>query len=54
MLGQRDSELLISFLTVPYLRVPLVLTFFATEDRVHKLQSKKLRGILDAVLEATA
>lgn len=32
-LGQRDSELLISYLTVPYLRLPLVLTFFSTEDR---------------------
>ena len=33
-----------------YLRVPLVLSFFATEDRIHKLQSAKLRGILDSVL----
>jgi hypothetical protein len=32
-LGQRDSELLISYLTVPYLRLPLVVTFFSTEDR---------------------
>ena len=30
VLSQRDSELLISYLTVPYLRVPLVLTFFAS------------------------
>ena len=29
LLSQRDSELLISFLTAPYLRLPLVLTFFA-------------------------
>ena len=26
-----------------------VLTFFSTEDRVHKLQSTKLRDILDSV-----
>lgn len=50
ILGQRDSELLISFLTVPYIRLPLVLTFFASDDRVHKLQSLKLRNILDSLL----
>ena len=50
MLGQRDSELLISYLTVPYLRLPLVVTFFSTDDRVHKLESEKLRFILDSVL----
>ena len=49
MLSQRDSELLLSFLTVPYLRLPLVWTFFASEDRVHKLQSSKLQSILDSV-----
>jgi uncharacterized membrane protein YgcG len=50
MLGQRDSELLLSFLTAPYLRLPVVLTFFATDDRVHKLISPELRDILDSVL----
>jgi hypothetical protein len=49
-LGLRDAELLLSFLTVPYIRIPLVLNFFAAEDRVHKLISSKLRGILDSVL----
>jgi hypothetical protein len=49
-LGQRDSELLLSFLTVPYVRLPLVLNFFATDDRVHKLALPKLRDILDSVL----
>ena len=49
-LGQRDSELLLSFLTVPYIRLPLVLNFFAAEDRVHKLASSKLQAILDSVL----
>ena len=33
-----------------YIRLPLVLTFFASEDRVHKLQSDKLKGIVDSVL----
>ena len=26
------------------------MTFFASDDRVHKLQSAKLKGILDSVL----
>lgn len=38
VLNQRDSELLISYLTVPYMRVPLILAFFSSEDRIHKLQ----------------
>jgi hypothetical protein len=50
VLNQRDSELLISYLTVPYLRLPLLLSFFASDDRIHKLQSKELRMILDSVL----
>eukprot|EP01038_Epipyxis_sp_PR26KG_P004458 gene4458-6304_t len=50
VLNQRDSELLISYLTVPYMRIPLVLTFFASDDRIHKLQSGELRSILDSVL----
>ena len=50
VLNQRDSELLLSYLTVPYMRLPLLLTFFATEDRVHKLQSQDLRNILDSVM----
>jgi hypothetical protein len=49
-LSQRDSELLLSFLTVPYIRMPLVLQFFSSNDRIHKLCSHKLRGILDGVL----
>jgi len=49
-IGQRDSELLISYLTVPYIRLPLVMTFFSTEDRIHSLKSKKLQDVLDSVL----
>jgi hypothetical protein len=45
-----DSEMLLSFLTEPYLRVPLVLSFFATEDRIHALKQPQLRDLLDAVL----
>lgn len=49
-LGQQDAELLLSYLTVPYLRVPLVISFFASDDRIHALQSPTLQALLDAVL----
>ena len=49
-LGQHDAELLLSYLSVPYLRVPLVTSFFASEDRIHLLQMPKLQALLDAVL----
>lgn len=49
-LGQHDAELLLSYLTVPYLRIPLVVSFFSSEDRIHLLQVPKLQALLDAVL----
>jgi thiol-disulfide isomerase/thioredoxin len=49
-LGQRDSELILSYLTVPYMRIPLVLSFFATEDRIHSLKSETLKHLLDSVV----
>ena len=49
-LGQHDAELLLSYLTVPYLRVPLVVSFFATDDRIHSLQSHKLQLLFEAAL----
>mmetsp|Transcript_7246 Transcript_7246/g.21392 ORF Transcript_7246/g.21392 Transcript_7246/m.21392 type:complete len:5155 (-) Transcript_7246:1654-17118(-) len=49
-LGQRDTELLLSALTVPYLRIPIVTSFFATEDRVHALKNDTLRQLLDSVV----
>lgn len=50
LVGQRDSELLISYLTVPYMRIPLCLAFFSTEDRVHTLKNRKLQDVLDSVV----
>ena len=46
-LGQHDSELLLSYLTVPYLRIPLLLEFFGSGDRVWALQSDQLPKLLD-------
>ena len=50
VMNQRDSELLLSYLTVPYMRLPLVLSFFSTADRIHTLRSTELQEVLDAVL----
>ena len=40
-LGQQDAEMLLSYLTVPYMRVPLIVSFFSTDDRIHSLQSRQ-------------
>ena len=49
-LRQHESELLLSYLTVPYLRIPLVLHFFADRTRLKALASPKLQAVLDAVV----
>ena len=48
-----ESELLFSFLTVPYVRIPLVLNFFAGRDRVTYLFNEELQKLLRAVLFET-
>ena len=49
-LRPRESELLLQYLTVPYLRVPLLLRFFSEPSHVHALGSPKLQAALDAAL----
>ncbi|CAK9117272.1 unnamed protein product [Durusdinium trenchii] len=49
-LGAADVELLLSYLTAPYLRIPLVLGFFADRHRASALREPQLQVILDAVL----
>ena len=49
-LNAADAELLIQYLTVPYLRVPLLLRFFAQPSHVHALGHPKLQAALDAAL----
>ena len=49
-LGQRDAELLVSYLTAPYLRVPLLLQFFAADDRINSLQNQSLRDCLSSAI----
>ncbi len=52
MLKPADSERFLSFLTAPYIRIPLILDFFANGDpgRLAGLRSKSLQLIVDAAL----
>eukprot|EP01059_Diplonema_ambulator_P009274 TRINITY_DN19114_c0_g1_i1.p1 TRINITY_DN19114_c0_g1~~TRINITY_DN19114_c0_g1_i1.p1 ORF type:complete len:3318 (+),score=1230.87 TRINITY_DN19114_c0_g1_i1:21-9974(+) len=49
-LGPQASEQLLSFLTAPNLRIVLLLTFFASHDRIHCLEEKKLQEVVLAAL----
>ena len=49
-ISQRNSELLVSYLTAPYLRIPLTLAFFAHQERLNSLGSEKLRALMDGIL----
>lgn len=52
VLKPADSERFLSFLTAPYIRIPLILDFFANGDpgRLAALRSKSLQLIVDAAL----
>ena len=49
-LSREESEMLISYLTVDYVRIPLVLGFFASRDRVTYLFNPQLQHLLRAVV----
>eukprot|EP01012_Entosiphon_sulcatum_P062087 TRINITY_DN8821_c0_g1_i1.p1 TRINITY_DN8821_c0_g1~~TRINITY_DN8821_c0_g1_i1.p1 ORF type:complete len:4205 (-),score=604.71 TRINITY_DN8821_c0_g1_i1:28-12642(-) len=49
-LKPRDCELLLQYLTVPYLRIPLILEFFADPLRVNALRSVELQDVLESCL----
>eukprot|EP01012_Entosiphon_sulcatum_P024255 TRINITY_DN29428_c0_g1_i1.p1 TRINITY_DN29428_c0_g1~~TRINITY_DN29428_c0_g1_i1.p1 ORF type:complete len:4234 (+),score=586.19 TRINITY_DN29428_c0_g1_i1:35-12736(+) len=49
-LSAEESEMLLGYLTVEYTRVPLVLDFFASQDRATYLFSPALQQLLRAVL----
>jgi hypothetical protein len=52
VLTPSDSERFITFLTAPYIRIPLILDFFANGDptRLSALKSKTMQIIVDAAL----
>jgi hypothetical protein len=45
-LSREEAESLLSFLTVDYVRIPLVLGFFATSDHITYLFNRELQVIL--------
>ena len=49
-LSREESEMLLSYLTVDYTRIPLVLGFFASRDRATYLFNRDLQALLRAVL----
>ena len=49
-LSREESEVLLSYLTVEYARIPLVLEFFATQDRVMYLYNVELQELLKSVV----
>ena len=49
-LSKEESESLLSFLTVPYVRIPLVIGFFASRDRATYLMNEQLQALFTAVL----
>ena len=49
-INARSCELLLQYLTAPYLRIPLVLRFFAAPERTISLANEQLQDMLDAVL----
>ena len=49
-LAGRNSELLLQYLTAPYLRIPLVMQFFSDQMRITALASDELQVVLDACL----
>ena len=48
-LSLEESEALLSYLTVPYCRVPLVCGFFAARDRSSYLMNGDLQALFTAV-----
>ncbi|RMX67281.1 hypothetical protein DD238_002126 [Peronospora effusa] len=49
-LSAEEAEYLMSYLTVPYTRIPLVVSFFSSRDRVTYLFNPMLQQLLRAVL----
>ncbi|GFE55264.1 EF hand family protein, putative [Babesia ovis] len=47
-LGRRDSELLLQYLTASYVRIPLIMQFFANEANLHAVSSAPLQKVVMA------
>jgi hypothetical protein len=49
-LGAKDCELMLQYLTAPYMRIPLLLKFFSSEARLKALRTFKIQEVLDAAM----
>ncbi|KAJ1425171.1 hypothetical protein B484DRAFT_93375, partial [Ochromonadaceae sp. CCMP2298] len=49
-LGAKDCELMLQYLTAPYMRIPMLLRFFSSEARLKALRTFKIQEVLDAAL----
>lgn len=49
-LGAKDCELMLQYLTAPYMRIPLLLKFFSTDNHLKALRTFKIQEVLDAAL----
>lgn len=49
-LGAKDCELMLQYLTAPYMRIPLLLKFFSSEARLKALRTFKIQEVIDAAL----
>ena len=49
-LGAKDCELMLQYLTAPYMRIPLLLSFFSNEVRLKALRNTNMQEVLDAAL----
>ena len=49
-MGASDCELMLQYLTAPYIRVPLLLNFFSNEKRLKSLRLVELQEVVDAAL----
>ncbi len=49
-LNQSASEMLVSYLTVPYIRIPLLLNLLATPEHIGALGNREIQSVLDGAL----
>mmetsp|Transcript_2150 Transcript_2150/g.2909 ORF Transcript_2150/g.2909 Transcript_2150/m.2909 type:complete len:4480 (+) Transcript_2150:77-13516(+) len=49
-LSKEESEAVLSYLTVPYVRIPLIVGFFSSRDRAAYLMNTDLQGLFSAAL----
>ena len=49
-LGAKDCELMLQYLTAPYMRIPLLLNFFSNEVRLKTLRNRDMQEVLDAAM----